>query len=280
MSSAFEQIFQESFVPLDSHKRVGDYVLGRTIGEGSFSTVRLGRNVNTGEQTAIKIIPKKTALKKQSARRRFERETQALRIVHHSNIVRLLDVMETDGNYYIILELMEGENFNSYLNRKGPLEEREARVYMRQMAEIVHHMHSVGVVHRDLKPDNFILMRATIKLVDFGLSGFLKEGSTLSTQCGSPTYTAPEIFALRPYTHAVDMWSVGMILYMMLCNALPFSPEERKSHRHIYNRILRGLELPRYISPNCKDLLSQLLKLGADERLDATGLLQHTWLKT
>ncbi|KAK3595210.1 hypothetical protein CHS0354_021525 [Potamilus streckersoni] len=208
MSSAFEQIFKESFVPLDSRKRVGDYVLGSILGEGSFSTVRLGRNVNTGEQTAIKIIPKKTALKRQSARLRFERETQALRTLKHNNIVRLLDVMETEGNYYIILELMEGENFNSYLNRKGPLEEREARAYMRQMADIVHHMHSMGVVHRDLKPDNFILTCGTIKLVDFGLSGFLKEGSTLTTQCGSPTYTAPEIFALLPYTHAVDMWSL------------------------------------------------------------------------
>lgn len=272
-----DDVFRETFIPLDCRKKVGNYVLGRTIGEGSFSKVRLARHVTRDQKVAIKVIPKRTVLKKQDARRRFMRETKALNKLRHVNLVQLLEVMETSGNYYLVIELILGTNFRHFLDTRAPVPEVEARTYMRQVADAVHYMHTMGIVHRDLKPDNFILQEQTIKIIDFGLSACLVDGFALTTQCGSPAYAAPEIFNQRPYTQSVDVWSIGIILCLVLTGCLPFTSTS-SSYVHLYGVIMRGYAPPDWLSADAKDLISRVLQVDPACRITTADLLLHPWV--
>lgn len=273
----FEDVFREAYIPLDCRKKVGDFVLGSTIGEGSFSRVRRAKNLITGEQAAIKVLPKKTILKKQSVRRRLIRETRALRQLHHENVVTLRDVMETEANYYLVMDYVKGLNFKDFLSKRSKLEESEARPLLHQMAQTVHYMHSVGIVHRDLKPENFILDGHKLTVVDFGLSALLEDGSAMTTQCGSPAYAAPEIFTGKQYDKSVDIWSLGVILYLMLTETLPFTTDGR-SYTQLYSVILRGHDVPTYLSADCVSLLSRMIHIEPKERISTNDLLKHPWL--
>lgn len=273
----FEDVFRETYVPLDCRKKVGDFVLGRTIGEGSFSRVRRAKNVITGEQTAIKVLAKKAILKKESVRRRLIRETRALRQLHHKNVVKLYDVMETEGNHYLVMNYIKGVNFKDFLSKRPKLTEKEAKPLVHQMVEAVHYMHSLGIVHRDLKPDNFIIDGKDITVVDFGLSAFLKDDCSMRTQCGSPAYAAPEIFTGKPYDKSVDVWSLGVVLYLMLTKVLPFIADG-KSYTQLYSVILRGFDVPSYLSADCIALLSKMISVEPTTRITTSDLLTYPWL--
>ncbi|XP_052240653.1 hormonally up-regulated neu tumor-associated kinase homolog A-like isoform X2 [Dreissena polymorpha] len=276
----FDDCFREQFINFDSRKKVGDYALGRILGEGSFSKVRLGKRISNGEKVAIKIIPKKTMMKQNEARCRFLRETKTLRLITHKNIVRLYEMMETSSNYYLVMSLQQGECFKDYLRRRKCLSETEARPMVYQLGEAVSYLHAISVVHRDLKPENVIVSDKTVTIIDFGLSACARHGDVMRTQCGSPAYAAPEVFVGEPYTSSVDVWSLGVMMYLMLTGSHPFSHAHFKSYTQLYAVILKGYTLPQWISlsKECSDLLSQMLQLEPAKRISASSLLEHSWL--
>ncbi|XP_064380231.1 hormonally up-regulated neu tumor-associated kinase isoform X2 [Dromaius novaehollandiae] len=194
-------------------KRVGSYLIGRKLGEGSFAKVREGLHVLTGEKVAVKVIDKKRAKKDTYVTKNLRREGQIQQMIRHPNIAQLLDILETENSYYLVMELCPGGNLMHKIYEKKRLEEHEARKYIRQLILAVEHLHRAGVVHRDLKIENLLLDEDNnIKLIDFGLSncaGILGYSDPFSTQCGSPAYAAPELLARKKYGPKIDVWSIS-----------------------------------------------------------------------
>jgi serine/threonine protein kinase len=176
--------------------------------------------------------------------------------MQHPHIIQLFEVMETENCYYIVMELIEGIEFVKYLSKRRSLDENETRQYIRQICSAVDHMHKAKVVHRDIKLQNFMLdQNQNLTIIDFGLSNSLDDREFLNTQCGSPAYAAPEIFAHQDYGPEVDIWSIGVNMYAMLAGKLPFKVENRsKNLAKLHACILKGFEVPPFLSPGQTEL--------------------------
>lgn len=276
----FETVFDDRFIPLDTRKRVGNYSIGRTIGKGAFSTVREGRHLLKHELVAIKVIPKSSILKQEKVKKRFCREIQVQKDLNHPNIVRCLEWMETERNFYLVLELVEGENMKDYLKRRNQVDEDEARTLMTQICSAVDYMHNKGILHRDLKLDNMVLNKGgTVKITDFGLSTCLNEDENKYNFCGSPSFIAPEILSNRKYTTASDIWSIGVNLYYLLTGALPFKMDSKHHFTSLYFNILQGCQIPQSLSNECQLLLRSMLTLDENKRISMAEILTHSWMK-
>ncbi|KAL5010170.1 hypothetical protein ScPMuIL_012475 [Solemya velum] len=265
--------------PGDKKKKVGYYILGKTIGAGAFAKVRCGMHLVAREKVAVKVIPKKTLIIREHVRRNVRREAIMLQRLEHPNIIRLYEVMETGNSYYLVLELAHYGQFIHYLAARGKLTEKEGAFYLRQMVSAIDHMHSSNIVHRDLKLENFLLDKQNvIKLIDFGLSNVFHGDTSLTTQCGSPVYTAPEVFSNRKYGPAVDIWSIGVCMYAMLVGTLPFYPHQTNSLTELHALILRGCTIPDDLTDACRDLLANMLCVDESRRIKMADILCHPWL--
>uniref|UniRef100_A0A8C8ZAJ1 Hormonally up-regulated neu tumor-associated kinase n=1 Tax=Prolemur simus TaxID=1328070 RepID=A0A8C8ZAJ1_PROSS len=266
------------------HKRVGNYLIGsRKLGEGSFAKVREGLHVLTGEKVAIKVIDKKRAKKDTYVTKNLRREGQIQQMIRHPNITQLLDILETENSYYLVMELCPGGNLMHKIYEKKRLEEAEARRYIRQLISAVEHLHRAGVVHRDLKIENLLLDEDNnIKLIDFGLSncaGILGYSDPFSTQCGSPAYAAPELLARKKYGPKIDVWSIGVNMYAMLTGTLPFTVEPF-SLRALYQKMVdkEMNPLPTQLSTGAINFLRSLLEPDPVKRPNIQQALANRWL--
>nr|XP_017518153.2 hormonally up-regulated neu tumor-associated kinase isoform X1 [Manis javanica]XP_036870704.1 hormonally up-regulated neu tumor-associated kinase isoform X2 [Manis javanica] len=266
------------------HKRVGNYLIGsRKLGEGSFAKVREGLHVLTGEKVAIKVIDKKRAKKDTYVTKNLRREGQIQQMIRHPNITQLLDILETENSYYLVMELCPGGNLMHKIYEKKRLEESEARRYIRQLISAVEHLHRAGVVHRDLKIENLLLDEDNnIKLIDFGLSncaGILGHSDPFSTQCGSPAYAAPELLARKKYGPKIDVWSIGVNMYAMLTGTLPFTVEPF-SLRALYQKMVdkEMNPLPTQLSTGAVNFLRSLLEPDPVKRPNIQQALANRWL--
>ncbi|MBN3280662.1 HUNK kinase, partial [Polyodon spathula] len=265
------------------NKRVGNYLIGRKLGEGSFAKVREGLHVTTGEKVAIKVIDKKKAKKDSYVTKNLRREGQIQQMIRHPNITQLLDILETENSYYLVMELCPGGNLMHKICEKKRLEEYEAQKYIRQLVMAVEHLHRVGVVHRDLKIENLLLDEENnIKLIDFGLSncaGILGYSDPFSTQCGSPAYAAPELLSRKKYGPKVDVWSIGVNMYAMLTGTLPFTVEPfslRALHQKMVDKEMNPL--PVHLSPAALSMLRNLLEPDPTKRPNIQQALADQWL--
>ncbi|CAF0977957.1 unnamed protein product [Adineta steineri] len=284
----------------EKRKKVGNYVILKTIGEGSFAKVRLGVHLITEMRVAVKVINKREVFKRNYLRANLRREASMMQRMSHKNIVQLHEVMETENSYYIVMDLVQGNEFVKYLTKKKQLDELETRKYIRQIVSAVDHMHRARVIHRDIKLQNFMLdQNNDIIIIDFGLSNCLDEKGFLTTQCGSPAYAAPEIFAHQEYGPAVDVWSIGVNMYAMLLGKLPFKVEHRSRNlAKLHACILKGCEIPTTLSrgnekyhyivsivfemylfcSDCQDLLTRLLEPSPTKRITMAEILRHPFL--
>ncbi|ESW18130.1 hypothetical protein PHAVU_006G015300 [Phaseolus vulgaris] len=260
------------------------YTIGKELGRGQFGVTHLCTDKTTGEQFACKTIAKRKLVSKEDIED-VRREVEImLHLSQQPNIVELKGAYEDKQSVHLVMELCAGGELFDRIIAKGHYTERAAASLLRTIVQIVHTFHSMGVIHRDLKPENFLLLNkdenAPLKATDFGLSVFFKEGETFKDIVGSAYYIAPEVLK-RKYGPEVDIWSVGVMLYILLSGVPPFWAE---SEHGIFNAILRGhIDFTSdpwpSISPSAKDLVSNMLNSDPAERLTAAQVLNHPWIK-
>ncbi|KAJ1429188.1 Serine/threonine-protein kinase, active site [Sesbania bispinosa] len=256
------------------------YEMGRVLGQGNFAKVYHGRNLATNESVAIKVI-KKDKLKKERLVKQIKREVSVMRLVRHPHIVELKEVMATKGKIFLVMEYVKGGELFAKV-AKGKLKEQVARKYFQQLISAVDFCHSRGVTHRDLKPENLLLdENEDLKVSDFGLSALPEQRRSdgmLLTPCGTPAYVAPEVLKKKGYDGSkADIWSCGVILYALLCGYLPFQGE---NVMRIYRKAFKAeYELPDWISPQAKNLISNLLVADPEKRYSIIDIMQDPWFQ-
>uniref|UniRef100_A0A5B6Z1B9 non-specific serine/threonine protein kinase n=1 Tax=Davidia involucrata TaxID=16924 RepID=A0A5B6Z1B9_DAVIN len=261
--------------------RVGKYELGRTLGEGTFAKVKFARNVETGENVAIKILDKGKVLKHKMFGQ-IKREISTMKLIRHPNIIRMCEVMASKTKIYIVLEFVTGGELFDKIARKGRLKEDEARKYFQQLINAVDYCHSRGVFHRDLKPENLLLdANGVLKVSDFGLSALpqqVREDGLLHTTCGTPNYVAPEVIGNKGYDGAkADLWSCGVILFVLMAGYLPF---EESNLIALYKKIYKAdFSCPPWFSSSAKKLIKRILDPNPLTRITIAEVIENEWFK-
>ncbi|WOG84948.1 hypothetical protein DCAR_0104134 [Daucus carota subsp. sativus] len=261
--------------------KVGRYELGRTLGEGSFAKVKFAKNSETGENVAIKIIDKEKVLKHKMIGQ-IKREISTMKLVRHPNVIRMHEVMASKTKIYIVLEFVTGGELFDRIASKGRLKEDEARKYFQHLINAVNYCHSRGVFHRDLKPENLLLdANGVLKVSDFGLSALpqqVREDGLLHTTCGTPNYVAPEVINNKGYDGAkADLWSCGVILYVLMAGYLPF---EEANLMVLYKKINKAdFSCPPWFSSSAKKLIKRILDPSPVTRITIQEVIENEWFK-
>eukprot|EP00268_Persea_americana_P006895 TRINITY_DN1249_c0_g1_i10.p1 TRINITY_DN1249_c0_g1~~TRINITY_DN1249_c0_g1_i10.p1 ORF type:complete len:532 (+),score=109.88 TRINITY_DN1249_c0_g1_i10:104-1597(+) len=260
------------------------YLIGKKLGQGQFGTTYLCVEKSTGLEYACKSIPKRKLFCKED----YEDVWREIQIMHHlsehPNVVRIKGAYEDAVFVHIVMELCAGGELFDRIVQKGHYTERKAACLIKTIVGVVEGCHSLGVMHRDLKPENFLFSSAdeedtTLKATDFGLSIFYTPGKTFSEVVGSPYYVAPEVL-LKHYGPEADVWSAGVILYILLSGVPPFWAETEAG---IFREILNGqLDLDSdpwpCISGSAKDLIKKMLERDPRKRSTAHEVLCHPWI--
>lgn len=254
------------------------FAIERDLGKGSYGKVRLARDKITGQLYAMKFVPK-ASLKKRSQVIRVNREVRLLKLLRHPNIIRLYDAIETETDIIMLTEYLPGGELLKYVQHfnKG-LPEQEAKKFFIQIVSAIEYCHANNIVHRDLKPENLLLdQNKRIKLIDFGFSNVFDVAGFCNTYCGSPFYAAPEVIEGRKYVGPeADVWSLGVILYILVTGDLPFVEESLKK---LCVKI-KNLEykIPETVSSEARDLIEKLLTIDQYQRISLDELKRHLWL--
>ncbi|XP_029550245.1 calcium/calmodulin-dependent protein kinase type 1 isoform X2 [Salmo trutta] len=251
------------------------------LGTGAFSEVVLAEEKRTQKLVAIKCIPKKALEGKENS---IENEIAVLHKLKHANIVSLEDIFESKSHLYLVMQLVSGGELFDRIVEKGFYTEKDASKLIQQILDAVKYLHDMGIVHRDLKPENLLYYSmeedSKIMISDFGLSKIEGSGSVMSTACGTPGYVAPEVLAQKPYSKAVDCWSIGVIAYILLCGYPPFYDE---NDAKLFEQILKAeyeFDSPYWddISDSAKDFIVHLMEKDPRIRYTCDQALQHPWI--
>lgn len=291
-----------------------DYEKVKELGSGAFAVVNKVRHKVTGKHYAMKVMQKKKLLgartrgvPAEQLTRQTLSEARILKSLEHPNVISFYDVLETETELCLLVELVEGGELLEHLIVHGEFCEADARCLMRQLLEAVGYLHSRNIVHRDLKPENILLQRLAegetvpvCKIADFGLAKLVGNDMRASTFCGTPQYFAPEVLGCREtkrgYDSACDMWSLGVILYILLSGSPPFDETRACTEEEtaasipapsIFDQIRVGIRSSVHfaskpwpsISPAAKHLVRQLLDVDPQRRLDVENALQHPWMR-
>ncbi|XP_029354624.1 death-associated protein kinase 2a isoform X2 [Echeneis naucrates] len=270
-------------------QRVEDfYEIGEELGSGQFAIVKQCREKSTGLQFAAKFIKKRQSMASSRGVRRedIEREVYILRQIQHPNIVTLHDVYENRTDVVLILELVSGGELFDFLAQKESLSEEEATQFIKQILEGVNYLHTRKIAHFDLKPENIMLLDKNvalprIKLIDFGLAHRIEAGVEFKNIFGTPEFVAPEIVNYEPLGLEADMWSIGVITYILLSGASPFLGETKQDT--LGNITAVNYEFDEeffcHTSELAKKFISQLLEKDKKKRLTIQDALNHPWIK-
>jgi len=260
------------------------YELKTELGRGAFSIVYVAAQRSTGHQYAVKVINKKDLGK--DYEKNLKMEVDILKKVNHPNIIALKELFDTPDKLYLIMELVTGGELFDKIVEKGSYTESEASQLVRKIVSAVDYLHNLGIVHRDLKPENLLLKRADndleIAIADFGLSKIVGQQMMMQTACGTPSYVAPEVLNASGYGKEVDMWSIGVITYILLCGFPPFYGD---TVPEIFEQIMEAnFDYPEEywgtVSKEAKDFINKLLVVDSDRRLTAADALRHPWLSS
>lgn len=278
------------------HTRIDDestiektYKIGAKLGSGSFGVVKVATHLETGEKWAIKIVNKEKA--GSSAVVLLEREVAILKKVDHPNIIHLEEVFETPKRMYLLMELCSQGELNSLYKEREVLPEEDAKIVVERLAKAVSYLHKNDIVHRDIKLENILLStnpsnpedKLYIKLTDFGLSvvkGGVGSDSMIQNTCGTPIYMAPEVIDNQGYSQQCDVWSIGVLAYMLIGGNPPFSGRDEEG---LYENIRKGeldftSKIWQNVSTEGKNAVQGLLKVDPAHRLTVNELLDHPWI--
>ncbi|KAF1953345.1 protein kinase kin1 [Byssothecium circinans] len=266
----------------------GLWALGKTIGAGSMGKVKLAKHAESGEQVAVKIVPRQsTDTHNSQADRdradhskevRTQREAAIVSLLNHPYICGMRDVVRTNYHWYMLFEYVNGGQMLDYIISHGRLKEKQARKFARQIASALDYCHRNSIVHRDLKIENILISKTgDIKIIDFGLSNLFSPRSLLKTFCGSLYFAAPELLQAKQYTGPeVDIWSFGIVLYVLVCGKVPFDDQ---SMPQLHAKIKKGhVDYPPWLSTECRNLIHRMLQTDPVQRITLGEIMTHSWL--
>jgi calcium-dependent protein kinase len=281
----------KNLITLINSKPEDNYKIISKLGKGSFGSVFKVKNKNTGEIRAMKII-KNTSVNDNdgTANQKFLKEIQVLKGLEHPNIIKIFEYYIDNKYHYIITELLTGGELYEAILKCQKFNEKKAAYIMKQILSALNYLHSKNIVHRDIKPENILVQNDPkknknyldeihIKLIDFGASNFFKQNEILTLKVGSPYYIAPEVLN-KSYNEKCDIWSAGVVLYVMLTGNFPFVG---KTSQKLFENIKSG----KYkntgkeweaISPQAKDLIKKMLELDTTKRISALECLNSQFI--
>ncbi|KAJ8371983.1 hypothetical protein AAFF_G00298050 [Aldrovandia affinis] len=264
------------------------YHMGEELGSGQFAIVRRCREKTTGSDYAAKFIKKRrlTSSRRGVSREEIEREVNILREIRHANIVTLHDVFENKTDVILVLELVSGGELFDFLAEKESLSEEEATQFLKQILEGVQYLHSKRIAHFDLKPENIMLLDKSapsprIKLIDFGIAHQISAGNEFKNIFGTPEFVAPEIVNYEPLGLEADMWSIGVITYILLSGASPFLGETKQETLANISAVSYDFDEEYFSSTSelAKDFIRRLLVKDPRKRMTIYDSLHHPWIK-
>eukprot|EP00794_Sanderia_malayensis_P018348 gene18348-20191_t len=257
--------------------RVGFYDIEKTIGKGNFAVVKVAKHRITKSTVAIKIIDKSRLDENNLTKMR--REVKIMKALRHPHVLKIYQVMETQNMLYIVSEYAANGEMFAHIDKTGRLSEEEACRVFWQILSAVEYCHKRHVVHRDLKTENLLLDEGlNIKIADFGFGNYYEENQHLKSWCGSPPYAAPEIFEGKEYFGPeVDIWSLGVVLYVLVCAALPF---DGTTFPEVRDHVLSGrFRVPYFMSSELEDLIRKILIKNPTQRLTLEQIKEHHWMQ-
>jgi len=277
--------FNASKLIQDNKGKIQDFyeIEKKKIGEGSYGSVSKGRNKKTHAIRAIKSIGKAQMKGKED---KLKMEIDIMKLLDHPNICKLYESFEDHRNIYLVMELCIGGELFDRIIESGHFSETQCALMMQAMFRSMYYLHFQSITHRDLKPENFILAtkdpieKGNLKLIDFGLAKKFKKGQVLTTKAGTPYYVAPQVLAGK-YDESADMWSLGVIMYVMLCGYPPFHGD---NDQEVLDKVRQG----RFtftpvdwnnVSEDAKELIKKLLAFNPLDRYSAEQALNHVWVK-
>ena len=252
------------------------------IGQGSYGSVTRGTNKSTGVVRAIKTISKSQVKNID----RFRQEISIMKQLDHPNVIKLFETFEDHRNIYLVMELCTGGELFDRIIELGHLTEHQAAIIMQQILRAIYYMHQNKVMHRDLKPENFLFLtkesieKSPLKIIDFGLSCRFQPGQMMSTKAGTPYYVAPQVLAGK-YDEGCDVWSCGVIMFILLCGYPPFYGD---TDAEVLRKVREGVfsfnpSDWRNVSDDAKDLIRKMLQFNPKDRFSAEQSLNHIWVK-
>jgi calcium/calmodulin-dependent protein kinase I len=260
-----------------------NYKLSKELGEGAMSKVVVGTRIDTGEQFAVKVVDA-SMMAEEGGTMNIFKEVEVWERLDHEHVVKLYECYYEDGKLYLVTELMTGgELFDAIVNRESYTEEWAQKV-ARDVCEAIQHCHANHVVHRDLKPENLLLASkeegAPVKLADFGFAAAMKPTEWLQQMLGTPGYVAPEILNGLNYGREVDMWSFGVVLYILLCGYPPFYDDDQDEMFRMIRTVSYEFDPKEWddVSDTAKDLIMKLFTRDQEARLTAAQVLEHPWM--
>ena len=268
-------------------KTVGKYQVGKTLGEGTFGKVKFALNTESEEAVAIKVLDKER-IQQQEMGAQIKKEIQIMKSIQHPNVVRMIEVLASRTKIFIVLELVTGGELFEKIVLAGKMAEGAARYYFRQLVSGVEYCHSKGICHRDLKPENLLLdEHGNLKISDFGLSamytggggeGTMSFSQLLHTTCGTPNYVAPEVLKDMGYDgRTADVWSCGVILYVLLAGFLPFDEPTMSA---LFRKIQSAeYQYPTWFADAVKALLDRILVIDPKERATLADVKADAWFE-
>ncbi|KAL5253434.1 hypothetical protein ACHWQZ_G013277 [Mnemiopsis leidyi] len=268
----------QSKITACNNVKIGNYIVGETLGCGTFGKVKRAVHQQTGQQVAIKFL-NKNKIQNLELASKIKREIQNLKLFRHPHIIKMYEVITNPTNIFMVMEYVSGGELFEYIVKKGRCDESEARRFFQQIISGVDYCHTNRVVHRDLKPENLLLdHNRNVKIADFGLSNMLNDGDFLDTSCGSPNYAAPEVISGMLYAGPeVDIWSCGVILYALVCGTLPFDDPHVPT---LFRKIKEGVfNTPSFMSKDCAVLIKHMLKVDVTERATIASIKEAPWFQ-
>jgi len=269
---------------LDNRGKILDFydLDKKKLGEGSYGSVCKAKSKDTSAIRAIKTIAKKNM----KSVDRFQQEIAIMKMMDHPNIIKLYESFEDKHNIYLVMELCQGGELFDKIIESGHFSEVQAAILMQQIVRAIYYMHELRICHRDLKPENFLFVskdpieKSTLKIIDFGLSCKFEPGQTMTTKAGTPYYVAPQVL-MGKYDQLSDLWSCGVIMYVMLCGYPPFYGETDAE-------VLQKVKLGNFtfnsqdwmnVSEDAKALIRKLLAMNPKDRFNAEQTINHEWIK-